>query len=272
MNAYQKTVSKKKRLLVTVMMLGTLLLLILPLATRLHVRRGVEYTGRDEVALYILKYGTLPGNYRYTAGEAEAAFGTATLPPADGAYIGGDAYPYEGAITQLTRTTDLRICDIAYAGTAGRGGMRLVYAADGSEVYYTSDLGASFREITELSVQKVSNLFWVVFGIFVFLETLLTVSLMKLHLMTAYELTANVRTVWHLLVAVVSLALALVGYFASGILRFVFHTVFFTAGLILSLIVTLFTLPVEAIQNRRALREEAAYEALHAAPGKDPVR
>ena len=98
-----------------------------------------NYDSRDMVALYLMKYGTLPQNY-ITKAEAQALGweGGSLLEYAPGKSIGGDRFGnYEGALPEA----DGRIyteCDIDTAGTDERGAKRIVFSNDGL-IFYTED-------------------------------------------------------------------------------------------------------------------------------------
>lgn len=155
---------KLQEAIIWVFLVITLILLVLPLAVRTYVFAGGEYGTARQVALYIYKYEELPSNY--VAGAEDSS-----VRPADGSMIGGDVYAYEGAITALTDITDLRECDVDYPeGESGRGTNRLVYAADGSQVWFTSDLFDSFTSLSPWSLNGASNALWVAFGAFLGLE------------------------------------------------------------------------------------------------------
>ena len=103
------------------------------------------YTGRDEVALYLHCYGTLPSNF-VTKKEAEKAGwrGGSLEKLLPGKCIGGDRFGnYEGLLPDAPgrRWTE---CDINTLGASSRGSERLVFSNDGL-IYYTADHYESFE-------------------------------------------------------------------------------------------------------------------------------
>ncbi len=98
-----------------------------------------SYTERDDVALYLLTYGHLPGNF-ITKAEARALGwpGGGLEEYAPGKCIGGDEFGnYEGILPDVPGRTYYE-CDIDTLGADSRGTKRLVYSDDGS-IYYTAD-------------------------------------------------------------------------------------------------------------------------------------
>ena len=98
-----------------------------------------SYTSRDTVALYLMKYGTLPQNY-ITKAEAQALGweGGSLLEYAPGKSIGGDRFGnYEGALPKAKGRTYTE-CDIDTAGADERGAKRIVFSNDGL-IFYTED-------------------------------------------------------------------------------------------------------------------------------------
>ena len=98
-----------------------------------------SYTSRDTVALYLMKYGTLPQNY-ITKAEAQALGweGGSLLEDAPGKSIGGDRFGnYEGALPEAKGRTYTE-CDIDTAGADERGAKRIVFSNDGL-IFYTED-------------------------------------------------------------------------------------------------------------------------------------
>ena len=98
-----------------------------------------SYTSRDTVALYLMKYGTLPQNY-ITKAEAQALGweGGSLLEYAPGKSIGGDRFGnYEGALPEAEGRTYTE-CDIDTAGADERGAERIVFSNDGL-IFYTAD-------------------------------------------------------------------------------------------------------------------------------------
>ena len=98
-----------------------------------------SYTSRDTVALYLMKYGTLPQNY-ITKAEAQALGweGGSLLEYAPGKLIGGDRFGnYEGALPEAEGRTYTE-CDIDTARADERGAKRIVFSNDGL-IFYTED-------------------------------------------------------------------------------------------------------------------------------------
>ncbi len=102
------------------------------------------YTSKDDVALYLYTYGTLPDNF-ITKKEAQALGwpGGSLEPYAPGKCIGGDYFGnYEGLLPEQNGR-DYHECDIDTLGKDSRGAKRIVYSDDGL-IYYTEDHYASF--------------------------------------------------------------------------------------------------------------------------------
>ena len=97
------------------------------------------YDSRDDVARYLMEYGTLPQNY-ITKAEAQALGweGGSLLEYAPGKSIGGDRFGnYEGALPEAEGRTYTE-CDIDTAGADERGAERIVFSNDGL-IFYTAD-------------------------------------------------------------------------------------------------------------------------------------
>ena len=97
------------------------------------------YTSKDDVALYIHTYGTLPSNF-ITKAEAKALgwTGGSLEPYAPGKSIGGDRFGnYEGALPEAAGRVYTE-CDIDTMGAEKRGAKRIVFSNDGL-IYYTDD-------------------------------------------------------------------------------------------------------------------------------------
>lgn len=104
-----------------------------------------EYSGKDEVALYIHLYGHLPSNY-ITKKDAEALGwpGGSLEPYAPGKSIGGSFFGnYEG-ILPTKNGRSYTECDIDTKGAKSRGAKRIVFSNDGL-VYYTEDHYETFE-------------------------------------------------------------------------------------------------------------------------------
>lgn len=98
-----------------------------------------SYTSKEDVAHYIIEYGTLPDNF-ITKKEAKSLgwSGGSLEPYAPGKCIGGDYFGnYEGSLPELSGRT-YHECDIDTLGAKSRGAKRIVYSNDG-QIYYTED-------------------------------------------------------------------------------------------------------------------------------------
>ena len=115
-----------------------------PTATPAAIDRDGEYTKKDDVALYLHIYGTLPKNF-ITKNEARDLgwTGGGLDDYAYGCSIGGDHFGnYEGLLpTKKGRT--YRECDIGTMHKSSRGAKRIIYSNDGL-IYYTGDHYESF--------------------------------------------------------------------------------------------------------------------------------
>ena len=102
------------------------------------------YTTKDDVALYIHTYQTLPNNF-ITKSEARAlGWNDGSLEEyAPGKCIGGDHFGnYEGLLPEQDGRNYTE-CDIDTLGASSRGAKRLVFSNDGL-IYYTEDHYESF--------------------------------------------------------------------------------------------------------------------------------
>lgn len=103
-----------------------------------------SYTTKEDVALYIHTYGTLPDNF-ITKSEARALGwnGGSLEDYAPGMCIGGDHFGnYEGLLPEKDGRSYTE-CDIDTLGASGRGAKRIVFSNDGL-IYYTEDHYESF--------------------------------------------------------------------------------------------------------------------------------
>lgn len=103
-----------------------------------------SYTTRDDVALYLREYQTLPPNF-ITKDQARALgwSGGGLEGVAPGMCIGGDRFGnYEGLLPEAEGRI-WRECDIDTLGRDSRGAKRIVYSNDGL-IYYTQDHYESF--------------------------------------------------------------------------------------------------------------------------------
>ena len=102
------------------------------------------YDSKEDVALYLQLYGSLPGNY-ITKQEAEELGweGGSLEPYAPGKCIGGNRFGnYEGLLPEKEGRT-YQECDIDTLGAGSRGAKRIVFSNDGL-IYYTEDHYSSF--------------------------------------------------------------------------------------------------------------------------------
>ena len=103
-----------------------------------------SYTTKDEVALYISIYGTLPDNFITKEEARELGWSGGGLERyAPGKCIGGDIFTNrEGALPKKAGRVYYE-CDIDTLGASERGAKRIVYSDDGL-IYYTEDHYESF--------------------------------------------------------------------------------------------------------------------------------
>ncbi len=114
----------------------------------LTVEEDGEYTGKEEVALYIHLYGHLPDNY-ITKREAEDLGWVSRegnlYEVAPGKSIGGSRFGnYEGQLPEKNGRKYYE-CDIDFDGTY-RNAKRIIYSNDGL-VYYTEDHYKTFERL-----------------------------------------------------------------------------------------------------------------------------
>ena len=98
-----------------------------------------SYTTKEDVTLYLLTYGHLPGNF-VTKSEAEKAGwnGGSLEYVLPGKCIGGDSFGNREGQLPKAKGRTWRECDINTLGKRSRGPERLVYSNDGL-IYYTPD-------------------------------------------------------------------------------------------------------------------------------------
>lgn len=104
-----------------------------------------SYTTKEDVALYIHTYGTLPSNF-ITKDEAQALGweGGGLDDYAEGKCIGGDYFGnYEGLLPEA-EGREYTECDIDTLGASKRGAKRIVFSNDGL-IYYTEDHYETFE-------------------------------------------------------------------------------------------------------------------------------
>ena len=105
------------------------------------------YTSEEDVATYIIEYGTLPDNF-ITKKEARSLgwTGGGLDDYAEGCSIGGDYFGnHEGLLPEVEGRTYYE-CDIDTMNAKKRGAKRIVYSNDG-QIYYTEDHYESFTLI-----------------------------------------------------------------------------------------------------------------------------
>ncbi len=97
------------------------------------------YTSKEDVALYLTLYGSLPDNFITKAQARDLGWEGGSLEPyAPGKCIGGSYFGnYEGLLPEVEGRTYTE-CDIGTLGADSRGAERLVYSSDGL-IYYTGD-------------------------------------------------------------------------------------------------------------------------------------
>ena len=103
-----------------------------------------SYTTKEDVSLYLLTYGKLPGNFITKKEARDLGWSGGSLEPyAPGKCIGGDVFGnYEELLPEKKGRT-YHECDIDTLGKKSRGAKRLVYSDDGL-IYYTDDHYDSF--------------------------------------------------------------------------------------------------------------------------------
>jgi len=103
------------------------------------------YTSKEDVALYIYLYGTLPPNFITKAEARELGWSGGGLEQyAPGMCIGGDHFGnFEGLLPDKSGR-EYTECDINTLGADSRGPERIVFSNDGL-IYYTPDHYESFE-------------------------------------------------------------------------------------------------------------------------------
>lgn len=107
------------------------------------------YTTKEDVALYIHLYGTLPANFITKEEARELGWSGGSLEPyAPGMCIGGSRFGnFEGLLPEAEGRTYTE-CDIDTLGSDSRGAKRIVFSNDGL-IYYTDDHYESFTLLYE---------------------------------------------------------------------------------------------------------------------------
>lgn len=102
------------------------------------------YYSAEDVALYLVTYGELPGNF-ITKNEARDLGweGGSVQKYLEGAAIGGDKFGNREGVLPKADGRQYYECDIDTDGESSRGAKRLVYSNDGL-IYYTEDHYESF--------------------------------------------------------------------------------------------------------------------------------
>lgn len=114
----------------------------------IEVEEDGSYTSKEEVAVYIHRYGHLPSNY-ITKSEAQKLGWKSTEGNLDevapGMSIGGDRFGnYEGMLPEEDGRT-YQECDIDYDG-GYRNEKRIIYSSDGL-IFYTGDHYETFEQL-----------------------------------------------------------------------------------------------------------------------------
>jgi len=178
--------TKKSRMIIYCLFGLCFFCFFLSILTLKSVGENKCYYERDEIALYIYKYGKLPKNFitkdcrydDYYIGTYQNCF-------ENGYNIGGDNFRYEGSITKVTGLTSLKECDYypnrqEVIDSNNRGTYRLVYSAyDGIEVFYTEDHYQTYNKLTKFSINIVSNIFKILSAIFFIGDVVYVVLLFK---------------------------------------------------------------------------------------------
>ena len=107
------------------------------------------YDSKEDVALYLIQYGSLPQNYITKNKARDLGWeGGSVEQFAPGKCIGGDRFGnYEGNLPQVEGVTYYE-CDIDTLGKDSRGPKRIIYSSDGW-IYYTEDHYNTFECLAE---------------------------------------------------------------------------------------------------------------------------
>ena len=187
MNTIKKFFNSHKKIIAFLFLIIAVIFFIMPIATRVSVKKGEAYEKKNEVALYLFKYKELPDNYR-TKTEIKAMYNedvigsdqVVKLALMDGySYVGDKFYGekktnYKDWIGNYTQNlNNLYECDIyedreSLIKNKNRGEYRLVYTGDCTEIYYSPNhygqkKTPGFKKITKSSINRTSNTLWVVF-------------------------------------------------------------------------------------------------------------
>lgn len=149
-------------------------LLIMPFATTKRVKIDAEYVDKYDVALYIKTYNELPKNYITKGGRDYAKEHSISV---SDKIVGGDNFFDAGKLSgyKLKGDVKLKECDIkgdSYS-VENREQKRFLYTANAKKtrVFYTEDHYKTFTEIKTSQIQKTRNVWWAVFGAYVFAAT-----------------------------------------------------------------------------------------------------
>lgn len=103
-----------------------------------------SYTGKEDVALYIHTYGSLPSNFMTKKEAREGGWEGGSLEPYfPGMCIGGDYFGNKEGLLPKADGRKWTECDIDTLGADSRGAKRIVFSNDGL-IYYTDDHYESF--------------------------------------------------------------------------------------------------------------------------------
>ncbi len=113
---------------------------------QLYLDPDGTYDTKDEVALYIYLYGTLPSNYvtKSQAADLYGWSGGALDTVAPGMAIGGDTFGNREGLLPKKSGRTWKECDIGTIGKSSRGAERIVFSNDGL-IYYTNDHYETFE-------------------------------------------------------------------------------------------------------------------------------
>lgn len=174
---YQLINSHKKPTVISSVVL-LVILFILPFVTRNYVKINDEYTDVNSIAIYIKKYHELPINYITVYGNQTAATNNGDT---TNMVIGGDTHWPDDNLDafDITNDTMLKECDVYTNGysLSVRGVSRLVYTCNtrNVRVFYTDDHYQTYQELTNFSLQLTSNIFWIIFGVYVAIGSVITI-------------------------------------------------------------------------------------------------
>ncbi|MBQ9103781.1 MAG: hypothetical protein IJY57_01685 [Clostridia bacterium] len=177
----------------------TVILGVLSLTTRVGVKKGERYYSKNEVALYLFNYKELPPNFKTKDELYQLYPGSQTnavkIAVRNGYNFGGDYFNakdktkskdwlgnYTKNINQNFYECDLYPDRAETIKTGSRYIVRLVYNEDCTEIYYTNthygDEGLpGFYKVTRFSVNALSNVFVIIYSLFVIAETTLLIIL-----------------------------------------------------------------------------------------------